>query len=89
MGTEKDVYLLEDAYHTQSQQLAELKNLVLQHIEVDDDFSFKFDDIRDLLENHLKNAELQYEPPEFTCDDCAWPDGTLKEGIGCCCGRND
>lgn len=54
MGTEKDV--LQEAYYTHSQQLAELKNLVLQYIEVDDDFSFKFDDIRDLLENHLKNA---------------------------------
>ena len=56
MGTEKDV--LQEAYHTHSQQLAELKNLVLQYIEVDDDFSFKFDDIRDLLENHLKNTKL-------------------------------
>ena len=55
MGTEKDV--LQEAYHTHSQQLAELKNLVLQYIEVDDDFSFKFDDIRDLLENHLKNSK--------------------------------
>jgi len=56
MGTEKDV--LQEAYHTHSQQLAELKNLVLQYIEVDDDFSFKFDDIKDLLENHLKNTKL-------------------------------
>jgi len=32
--------------------------------------------------------EDEYEQ-EFTCDDCAWPDGQLKNGVGCECGRND
>jgi len=26
---------------------------------------------------------------EFTCDDCAWPDGQLRSDVSCECGRND
>ena len=26
---------------------------------------------------------------EITCDDCAWPDGQLKDGVSCECGRSD
>ena len=32
--------------------------------------------------------EPEYEQ-EFTCDDCAWPDGQLKDGVSCECGRSD
>ncbi len=37
---------------------------------------------------------LPPEPEEesvqaYTCDDCAWPDGQLKENISCECGMND
>ena len=26
---------------------------------------------------------------EYTCDDCAWPDGQLKDSTSCECGMND
>ena len=32
--------------------------------------------------------EPEYEQ-EFTCDDCAWPDGQLRNDVSCECGRND
>lgn len=37
---------------------------------------------------------LQPEPEEeyvqeYTCDDCAWPDGQLREDVSCECGMND
>ena len=37
---------------------------------------------------------LQPEPEEeyvqeYTCDDCAWPDGQQREDVSCECGMND
>ena len=26
---------------------------------------------------------------EYTCDDCAWPDGQLRNNVSCECGMND
>ena len=83
-------------FETHSQQLDELKQLIIGDLhnynvmwnELDDDFNYTFEDIRDLLKDYLKNSRVMCGQ-EFTCDDCAWPDGTLKSGVGCACGRND
>jgi len=32
--------------------------------------------------------EYEYEQ-EYTCDDCAWPDGQLRSDVSCECGMND
>ena len=64
MGTEKDV--LQEAYHTHSQQLAELKNLVLQYIEVDDDLMLKTCNMNDyrytvITENDIVIPPLKHD----------------------------
>lgn len=55
-------------YRVCSQQLTELHNLILQYIEIDDDFSYMHNDIRDTLENFFIGRSMLEHPSNFKDD---------------------
>ena len=69
---------LQENYYFANQQLTELHNLILQYIEIDDDFSFKHNDIRDTLENFFIGRSMLEHPSNLKDDPDAQTDREVQ-----------